>query len=102
MERITLPKRCESSEYKPGKKWFNFHGGVYADEFLRPAKAYCLGNRCVHWASGQTLRGSYNEDWHGGPEFGVDLAAAIEWLQEAEYQQNQRESPSSAKQGGEG
>jgi putative salt-induced outer membrane protein YdiY len=52
---------------------------------------FCLGDRMVGWESGShtksSLRGNLSGDWHGGPEFGYDLKAAIEWLQEADHKE---------------
>lgn len=73
--------------------WCEWPDGVFAwgRSPGDPMREFCLGDRMVHWCDGthreSCLRGSWSEDWHGGPHFGYDLKAAIEWLKEADHKE---------------
>ena len=90
IEQITLVDGIRQWRYATkGWKWSEDFGCyIQKDGVSGPPKAFCLGERYVHWDYGidscGLLRGSTVANWHGA-SFGYDLHAAIEWVKQAEH-----------------
>jgi hypothetical protein len=85
-----LPSRWANGYPDWEGKW---HGVFVRGKFSNSPGDFCLGDRMVGWEFGcdssylSCLQGSYSGDFHGGPDFGYDLKAAIEWLQDANHKE---------------
>lgn len=92
-KEVMMQEKQTPSRWVHGKdNWKKWAGGVFAQSTgFGSMDSFCLGDRMVAWDHGSyhmsSLRGSYSDDWHGGPDFGCDLKAAIEWLQAANHKE---------------